>query len=389
MVLVSRIANAVFSKGKAAVRKQTSFIDRLRINVKGGSGGQGFPKYGGIGGRGGDVYVVASKHLSLKSVKAKCPKQKYTAEAGGNSKVHRLMGPPGQDLEIPVPTGICIRLDNGKAIGDMNEVGMKVKVATGGIGGGPENNFAGQRGVSRNITLDLKLIADIGLVGFPNAGKSTLLGAVSRAAPKIANYPFTTIKPQLGTMMYEDNRQITVADLPGLIEGAHVNFGMGHSFLKHVERTKMLLLVVDVFGFQLSNEHPHRTAFETILLLNKELELYKPELLEKPAILALNKTDMEGAQEKLHEVVDKLEHVEKLIKELDDTFRPKQLMKFDDVVHISAKKKDSVGWLQSRVREVLDYYADQRYEAEHTELLRKGTIKPIEMPTERSKTKLV
>ena len=131
------------------------------------------------------------------------------------------------------------------------------------------------------------------MVGFPNAGKSTLLKAISKARPKIASYPFTTIKPNLGHIQYqEDEREITMADLPGLIEGAHINLGMGHRFLKHVERTRCLIFVIDVQGFQLNPHSVHRTAFETLVLLNKELELYNPDLLSKPAICIVNKVSM-------------------------------------------------------------------------------------------------
>ncbi|KRT80231.1 50S ribosome-binding GTPase, partial [Oryctes borbonicus] len=133
----------------------------------------------------------------------------------------------------------------------------------------PKNGFLGSEGQNYSIKLDLKLISDIGLVGFPNAGKSTLLKAVSHAKPKIASYPFTTVRPNVGIMIYKDFRQISMADLPGLIEGAHANRGMGHRFLKHVERTKIILLVVDINGFQLSPQHEHRTCLDTIVLLNK------------------------------------------------------------------------------------------------------------------------
>jgi Obg family GTPase CgtA len=150
---------------------------------------------------------------------------------------------------------------------------------------------------------------DIGLVGFPNAGKSTLLKAVSHAKPKIASYPFTTVRPNVGIINYKDLREISMADLPGLIEGAYANKGMGHRFLKHVERTKLLLLIVDINGFQLSPQYPHRSCLETILLLNKELELYNKDLLEKPSMLLINKMDTENAQQKYVEIKDSLQNI--------------------------------------------------------------------------------
>ena len=170
-----------------------------------------------------------------------------------------------------------------------------------GAGGCSGSSFIGTKGNVRNITLDLKIIADIGLVGFPNAGKSTLLKAISNARPKIASYPFTTIMPQIGVLEYSDYRQITVADLPGLIENAHKNIGMGHQFLKHVERTRLLMLIVDINGFQLSQKHQRRNCLENVYSLNKELELYDSTLLEKPSILLVNKMDLDGSIDKFVE----------------------------------------------------------------------------------------
>ncbi|KAL5006952.1 hypothetical protein ScPMuIL_015758 [Solemya velum] len=215
---------------KHGAQQNLKFIDTLRIHVRAGAGGQGYPKYGGVGGNGGNIYLVANKSFSLKQVLEICPSKRFTAANGGNSRKKYLLGEPGRDLEVVVPVGVCVKTEHGKVVGDLNEAGQRVCVAKGGKGGNPENTFLGQKGEAHVMNLDLKLIADIGLVGFPNAGKSTFLSAVSRTTPKIADYPFTTIRPQIGTMIYPDTRQITVADLPGLIEGAHVNFGMGHKF---------------------------------------------------------------------------------------------------------------------------------------------------------------
>ncbi|GBP09604.1 GTP-binding protein 10 homolog [Eumeta japonica] len=226
---------------------------------KGGHGGNGVPKYGGIGGQGGCVYLVAKDGVNLRTVE----------------KSRR-----GLDEKIEVPVGVQIYDESGKLIADLNEPDSSCIAAGGGIGGCSGTNFLGKKGEHKVINLDLKLIADVGLVGFPNAGKSTFLKAISNAKPKIASYPFTTIRPQIGTVNYSDLRSITIADLPGLIEGAHANFGMGHKFLKHVERTRLLLFMVDIFGFQLSPQHEKRDCLENIFALNKELELYDPSLLE-------------------------------------------------------------------------------------------------------------
>lgn len=231
-------------------------------------------------------------------------------------------------------------------------------MAKGGRGGDPTNNFQGQSGQALNVTLDLKLVADIGLVGFPNAGKSTLLKAVSRANPKIASYPFTTIRPQIGIIEYSDRRQISIADLPGLIEGAHFNVGMGHKFLKHVERTKLLLFVVDIHGFRLGAQHQLRTAFENIVLLNKELELYKEELVTKPSVLVLNKVDIEGSDRVLLDLLNKAANIKEFLTEVDENIRPQNLVSFDEIFTISAKKRQNVDRLINRLREILDVNAD-------------------------------
>lgn len=322
----------------------------------------GLPRVGGVGGKGGDVFVVADEKESLDSFKSKYPSKRFFAEVGVNSSKRYVLGEPGKDLHVPVPVGITVLTDQGRSLGDLNQPKDTVLVARGGAGGCPQNQYSGQKGQTHSITLDLKLIADIGLVGFPNAGKSTLLTAVSRASPKIASYPFTTIRPELGMLDYEDYRRICMADLPGLIEGAHYNIGMGHKFLKHVERTKMLLFVVDVNGFQLSHKYPFRTAFETTILLNKELELYKEALLDKPALLAVNKMDSPEAEEKLEELVAKLSTMKDSVQNIPNEMRPDRLVEFDEIIPISAKLGIGIDHLRSRVRQLLDVYADMELE---------------------------
>ncbi|GFR08311.1 GTP-binding protein 10 [Trichonephila clavata] len=184
------------------------------------------------------------------------------------SRRFQILGSPGEDVVIDCPPGVTA-VANDYVIGELNQIGDKLLLARGGCGGGPQNGFIGQKGQGVPLTLDLKLLADVGFVGYPNAGKSTLLSALSNAKPKIANYPFTTIAPNIGMLCYDDFRKISAADLPGLIEGAHMNYGMGHKFLKHCVRTKILLFVVDIDGFRLNPNTPHRTAFETVMLLNR------------------------------------------------------------------------------------------------------------------------
>lgn len=242
-------------------------------------------------------------------------------------------------------------------------------VAEGGLGGKLLTNFLPLKGQKRVIRLDLKLIADVGLVGFPNAGKSSLLSQISHAKPEIADYAFTTLKPELGKIMYHDFKQISVADLPGLIEGAHMNKGMGHKFLKHIERTRQLLFVVDISGFQLSSKTKYRTAFETIILLTKELELYKEELQMKPALLAVNKMDLPNAQDKFHELISQLQNPKALLHLFEKNMIPEKTVTFQHIIPISAITGEGIEELKNCIRKSLDEHARQENEAYHKKQL--------------------
>lgn len=339
---------------------RTKFLDSVRIHVKGGTGGTGLPKFGGLGGQGGCVYCIGKEKSNLLSITNKYRMKTISAGHGEDSRKTKIVGNPGKDVELEVPLGVTIYKEDGKSMGSIDKEDQTIIVARGGPGGNPQNNFLGHYGQTYHIRLDLKLIADIGLVGFPNAGKSSLLKAISRAKPRIANYPFTTIKPNKGIIQFEDLRQISIADLPGLIEGAHNNIGLGHKFLKHVERTKLLLFIADVHGFQLSPKHPKRSCLETVLLLNKELELYDPELLEKPAILAVNKMDLEGAEDILQEVKHSLKNIERSMDSIPQEIRPQKGIVFEDIVGISAlKNDDSIQDLKFLLRKRLDEYAEE------------------------------
>lgn len=330
----------------------------------------GLPRLGGRGGDGGDVWVVATKDMTLKRVKDRYPQKRFVAGTGGNSSVRALKGERGQDCRIPAPVGITVTTDDGRLIGNLNAPEDCVKVANGGFGGSFHSFFSPSKGKSRHIRLDLKLIADMGLVGFPNAGKSSLLTALSNATPEIASYAFTTLKPEIGKLMYRDHKQVSVADLPGLIEGAHLNKGMGHKFLKHVERTKQLLFVVDVTGFQLATKTPFRSAFEAVQLLTKELELYKEELVSKPALLVVNKMDLPDASEKLAELKTQLENPERFCSLLDDDMIPNEYINFKHIVPVSAQSGFGIEELKSCVRQSLDEEADVETKAVHEEKLR-------------------
>ncbi|XP_049749883.1 GTP-binding protein 10 isoform X1 [Elephas maximus indicus] len=350
-------------------RKYGNFIDNLRVFVKGGSGGMGYPRLGGEGGKGGDVWLVAEKKMTLKQLKDKYPQKRFVAGGGANSRVSALKGSKGKDYDIPVPVGISVIDENGKVMGELNKEKDRILVAEGGLGGTLFTNFLPLKGQKRVIHLDLKLIADVGLVGFPNAGKSSLLSQVSHAKPVIADYAFTTLKPELGKIIYNDFKQISVADLPGLIEGAHMNKGMGHKFLKHIERTKQLLFVVDISGFQLSSQTQHRTAFETIILLTKELELYKEELQTKPALLAVNKMDLPDAPNKFQELMNQLQNPKDFLHLLAKNMIPERTMEFQHIIPVSAITGEGIEELKNCIRKSLDEQANQENDAYHKKQL--------------------
>lgn len=359
MVLILR---TLFAKELKKPRNylRSKFIDSVRLHVKGGTGGTGLPKFGGLGGQGGCVYCTGKEDANLKSIMGKFRGKTIIAGHGEDSRKTKIVGNPGSDVKLEVPLGVTVYNEDGKILGSIDKEGDTLIIARGGPGGTPQNSFLGHFGQVHHVRLDLKLIADIGLVGFPNAGKSSLLKAISRAKPRIANYPFTTIKPNKGVITYPDKRQISIADLPGLIEGAHINIGLGHMFLKHVERTKLLLFITDVQGFQLNPKFPKRSSLETILLLNKELELYNPDLLEKPAILAVNKMDLEGTEDTFNEIKESYKNIVKVMNTIPEEIKPEKVISFRDIIGISALNSgESIEKLKELLRKRLDEIADE------------------------------
>ncbi|EDW63351.1 GTP-binding protein 10 homolog [Drosophila virilis] len=356
------------TKSPARAHFRSNFLDTLRLTVRGGHGGNGLPKYGGVGGQGGCVYFVAKEGLTLRKLAQNLRDKRVQATSGEDSSKVSIFGRRGVDQRIEVPLGVQVYDEQQKLLADLNEHEASCIVAGGGTGGCTGNNFLGRPGESRTVHLDLKLIADVGLVGFPNAGKSTLLKAISNAKPKIAAYPFTTIRPQIGTVEYSDLRSISIADLPGLIEGAHANFGMGHKFLKHIERTRLLLFMVDIFGFQLSPRHPHRDCLSNIYALNKELELYDPTLLEKPCVLLLNKMDKEGAKQILQNLKPSIKDLSNGLPACPEELRPSRVLKFKHILPISAKNSARITQVKQQLRETLDELAAQHLVTDNQQL---------------------
>ncbi|XP_066601360.1 GTP-binding protein 10 homolog [Prorops nasuta] len=339
-----------------------TFLDSLTLYVKAGNGGAGLPRYGGIGGSGGNVFLVPKEEANLLSLKKKATIKQHAAGSGGDSSRRGIIGEPGKDLMIEVPCGVSVYSENGVKLGEVNTDNDKLLVARGGLGGREETGFCGEKGQAHRILLDLKLIADVGLIGFPNAGKSTFLKAMSNAKPKIASYPFTTIMPQLGTIVYKDGRCISVADLPGLIEGAHKNIGMGHTFLKHIQRTKLLIFIVDIQGFRLSLQHNFRSCLETIVLLNKEIELYKPDLLNMPCILILNKMDTNNASHIYEEIKSTLKDMSSFVDKIEMDIRPEKLLTFDQIFKTTLKDRKSKELVDIKecIRNVLDSFEERK-----------------------------
>ncbi len=288
------------------------FIDKIKVLVKAGDGGNGCMSFrrekyvprggpnGGDGGGGGDVILVADKNLS--TLLDFYYRPRLVAGRGEHGRGKLQTGADGDDLEVRVPPGTMVRLaPDGELLCDLTEHGQRFVAAKGGRGGrgnahfksatnrAPRTVTKGQPGEERTLQLELKMIADAGLVGFPNAGKSTLLSVISRARPKIADYPFTTLSPNLGVVA-ADGDSFVAADIPGLIEGSHEGAGLGLQFLRHIERTRMLLHVVDVSGIE--GRDPVRD-FDMIIA---ELTRYSAELAKRPQIVAANKTDLPEAK---------------------------------------------------------------------------------------------
>ena len=287
---------------------QTNFIDIATIWLHAGKGGDGAVSFhrekfvaaggpdGGDGGRGGDIIFVADDHLStLMDFRYK---RKYTAQDGENGRAKRQSGADGDDLVIRVPRGTVLKeADSGLVVADLSG-SEPVVIAKGGRGGWGNSHFAtptrqipkfakpGMPGEDIQVTLELKLIADVGLIGFPNVGKSTLISTISAAKPKIANYHFTTLVPTLGVVSVGEGASFVCADIPGLIEGASEGIGLGHDFLRHVERCRLLLHVVDVSGSEC------REPVEDFEKINEELAKFSPVLAERPQIVIGNKCDL-------------------------------------------------------------------------------------------------
>jgi GTP-binding protein len=300
------------------------FIDVAKISVKAGKGGNGVVAwrrekyepsggpYGGDGGKGGSIILKTDE--GIRTLMDFRYKRSYNGENGEDGRSKKQFGKDGKDIVLRVPVGTLVKdEETGKVIVDLKDKDDEYVIAKGGIGGRGNARFAtatrqapgfaeaGRKGQERRIILELKLLADVGLIGFPNVGKSTLLSIVTAAKPKIANYHFTTLKPNLGVVRLADEMSFVIADIPGLIEGASKGAGLGHDFLRHIERTRVLIHVLDASGIE------GRDPIEDFYKINEELSSYNDKIMEKPQIIAANKTDIPEAAEWLPKIREEFE----------------------------------------------------------------------------------
>ena len=296
--------------------KSKSFIDSVEVLVRSGKGGDGSMSFrrealvefggpdGGDGGRGGDVVFAASEHVN--SFLSLYYDPRLFAQDGAPGQGQKMYGKRGKDLVVPVPLGTEVyEVETGLLVADITDVGQRVIIAKGGAGGygnvhfkssvnqAPTEHTPGGPAMERRLRLELKTIADAGLLGFPNAGKSSLLSKLSAATPKIASYPFTTLNPVVGTIVYDDYAKVQMADVPGIIEGASRGVGLGLAFLKHLERSKVLVYVIDMAGTD------NRCPWGDFNVLKSEIEQYSQELSQRPFVVVANKMDVESSKENL------------------------------------------------------------------------------------------
>ena len=355
------------------------FADRAKIIIKSGKGGDGHVSFrrekyvpnggpdGGDGGKGGDIIFEVDEGMN--TLADYRHKRKFAAQNGEEGGKRNCHGKKGEDLILKVPEGTIIReAETDKVIADMSGENRRQIVLKGGNGGLGNQHYAtstmqapkyakpGQEAMELEVKLELKVIADVGLVGFPNVGKSTLLSRVTNAQPKIANYHFTTLNPNLGVVDFEDGGFV-IADIPGLIEGASEGIGLGHEFLWHIERTKVMIHIVDAASVE------GRDPIEDIRAINKELEAYNPKLLEKPQVIAANKIDAiyEGENE--------------IIQKLRETFEPEGI----EVYPISAVSGKGVKELLYAVKKLLEHFSEEPivFEQEYFPELQMAEDEPI------------
>ena len=359
--------------------------------MEGGNGGTGLPAFGGRGGKGGHIVFKCDPKLdslrklqvNLNKLKAEPMNQRrFKAQNGEDSFKYRLVGQDGRDFNIYCPPGCTLKNAEGGYIGEIDNEHDQVILPLGGEGGCKENDYIGRMGTRMPVTIDLKLLSDVGLVGYPNAGKSTLLKALTRAKPKIANVPFTTLTPNIGIIEYPDFRRVSIADLPGLVKDAHQDVGLGHRFLKHIVRTKLLMFVIAAEQLITVEKADGYSPIEILLTLIKEIELYDQMILAKPAILVLSKCDKPNSEAVYRKFLEDLRRVKALdfsCAGLSAENLPHRMIDFDFVLPVSSKTSFNIRELQQSLREQIDHH----FEAI---LKEKGLIQTYEAAVEKAKS---
>lgn len=375
MRLLGLLSRAASKKAKRiSVIKDGCIIERdsIKLKIRAGSGGNGLSRYNGIGGTGGSVYVRALSNMNFNDFCKQCEHNdnEISAEHGEHSKQVKLVGKSGKDMTVDVPLGVELVRDNYILLARCsNPHPQKYLIACGGKGGCAENDYKGGKGEQFNVNVCLKLRPNIGLIGYPNAGKSTLMQALSPGKNiEIASYAFTTTKPQICYINFKnslnnESKQISddlvpvkksssnakqfktpfqislsIADLPGIVEGAAKNSYNGFNCLKHLEYSEMIIMVVDIHGFRLMPSEPLKSPLQTIALLNREMEAYERKMVRKPIILLLNKVDVDDGEKKAQELCEFfISSMEKWADNLPKETRPRYPILFKSVHSISAK----------------------------------------------------
>jgi len=341
------------------VKRIKWFGEKSVIYARGGLGGTvsdrlGLTELGGRGGHGGNVRVTACEHIPVEFSQDVCVKI-FQAERGEMSSEEYLHGLSGNDIEIQVPPGVVLQNESGEVISDLNSAGDDVIIAHGTVGCSPANNFTRDLAKVVNITANLKHVADVGLVGFPGAGKSTFLNALSRSKPTTSKHSFTSVRPDIGHIEYSDGRMISLASVP---DWTTQHSGVRHHFLAHLERTKLLLFIVDVSGFHLHEEDPQKSPTNTVILLNKHIELLNKSILNKPCLLVLNKKDLAYAEHIAEQTKTELDNLNKIVDGVDLSWgvTPDRLVKFNEVFTVSEKEKLNIDYVKKRLRYWCDLY---------------------------------
>jgi len=336
-------------------------MDRCRITVNGGFGGRtiGLGQSGATGGDGGHVYVQVSETAPI-DFGTKIREPVFIGGDGEHSQFKRFHGNAGKDEEVVVPPGVTLHDVNGEVlVADLDRPGDRILVARGGVGESQQNEFRRECPRPSVFSLTLKLFADIGVVSFTNSGKSTFMNALSQGPCRQCKYTYSPFRTHNSTILYPDQRTVTLADVPNFTQGHEDAYvGLQQHFLAHLERTKILLFLVDLNDMQLHKNLPDSSPINSIIMLNREIDLYNQSLLNKPCLLVLNKVDINGGSDQANETARQVKDIASIAAKLHLSLglTPRRLVKFDDIFVISEKDGTNIDFLQNRLLHWLDVY---------------------------------